>query len=64
MKQNLDNNPWEMKTLFCDFLNYISYYVYLLYKAFKQIVFVVCIAKWQNVLHMMLFCTNYNRGMG
>ena len=45
MKQNLNFNPWEMKTLFCDFLNYISHYVYLLYEAFKQIVFVVWIVK-------------------
>ena len=33
MKQNLFYNPWEMKNLFCDFLNYISHCVFLISKA-------------------------------
>ena len=49
MKQNLYYNPWEMKFLFCDFLNYISHCVYLLYKAIQQTVFVVCTVKWQQM---------------
>ena len=42
MQQNLDYNPWEMKVLFRDFLNYISHFVFLISKAIKQTVFVVC----------------------
>ena len=48
MKQNLYYNPWEMKFLFCDFLNYISHCVFLISKAIKQTVFVVCTVKWQK----------------
>ena len=45
MKQNLYYNPWEMKILFCDFLNYISHCVFLISKAIKQTVFVVSAVK-------------------
>ena len=45
IKQNLYYNPWEMKIIFCDFLNYISHCVFLISKAIKQTVFTVCTVK-------------------
>ena len=55
VKQNLYYNPWEMKILLCDFLNYIFNCVYLLYKAIKQTVCVLCTVKWQKYCNDAFF---------
>ena len=58
MKQNIYYNPWEMKTLFCDFLNYISHCVFLISKATKQTVFVVCCVTISNCFVKALYRVN------